>query len=462
MRQEEIEILPGRPTRMWTYDGEFPGPTIRRPSGEATAVTFAHDLPDAAGELTVHLHGGHNPSAHDGQPGAPPTTPTPPNAYCDLDGGGTGDANQLLISPGESRTYSYPMVEDGSPERAAFHWYHDHRCHQTARNVWKGLAGMWITDDDFDAGLPLPAGARDIPLMLTDRTLNGRNQLTEPFSENEGAPDDGTVGDRILVNGAYLPHHDVSGRRHRLRILNASLFRSYNLRLSNGAEMTQIATDSGLMPEPVERKTILVGPGERVEVVVDFGEFPNRDVRLESVKRAGAGHRSQKTHVGPLLEFRVGRRKLDPSSVPASLRPLPGWTESLPGDLTEDDIAKTWELGVGTGIRPRWTVNGRQYDPSYVEHEATIETTEVWRIQNPTIAAHLVHLHHTDWYLLERDGAQPPKWERCLKETFFMDPHSEIVVAGRFSDHLGKYVVHCHMLDHEDHGLMSQFEVAAA
>jgi spore coat protein A len=104
-------------------------------------------------------------------------------------------------------------------------------------------------------------------------------------------------------------------------------------------------------------------------------------------------------------------------------------------------------------------INGRTYDPSFAEHSPEIDTTETWRLRNRTGVAHLVHLHGSDWYMLSRNGRKPPPHEQALKETFFLDPKDEVLVAGRFSDHLGKFVVHCHMLDHEDHGLMSQFEV---
>jgi spore coat protein A, manganese oxidase len=447
--EAEIPILPGAPTPMWTYGGTFPGPTIRRPAGQQTQVTFSHSLPNEAGELTVHLHGGHTASEHDGQPGGPPAQPA--GGFCDLSGADGDQESALLIEPGESRQYTYELTEDGGPERAAFQWYHDHRCHRTAENVWKGLAGMWIIDDDHDASLPLPRDGRDLPLMITDRSFKSNNELRDPFGDQEHPPDDGTTGNRVLVNGAYLPHHRVSGRRHRLRILNASLLRSYNLELSNGAPMWQIATESGLMPKAVKRNRVLVSPGERVELIVDFGDFPHRDVRLQSVRRRAPMHRSQQTHSGPLVEFRVGRRRPDETSVPEEPRPLPAWVAQAPSAPQ-----KTWNVGISL---LSWAINGKQYDPDYVEHTVASGTTETWRIRNNTVAAHAMHLHHTDWYMLERNGARPPAHERCLKETFLMNPSDEILVAGRFSDHHGKFVVHCHMLDHEDHGLMSQFEV---
>ena len=455
MRQAKVAVVPGKKTKMWTYGGTFPGPTIRRPAGERTQVTFTHRLPKEAGELTVHLHGGHNAASEDGQPGG--LTATQDRAlYCDLSPATSARAagNDLLIGPGGSRTYTYDLVEDGAPERAAFQWYHDHRFERTGRNVWRGLAGMMIVDDAFDAALPLPRGERDIPLMLADRSLTKRNQLTNPFGPFASAPDDGVSGELILVNGVHRPYHRVSATRHRLRILNASNFRSYNLELK-GARMTQIATESGLMPAPVPRKKILVGPGERVEVIAEFGAAAGRRVVLRSVKRSdGPKTLGSTAFVGDLMEFRVGRKAEDTTSVPGTLRPLPDWVAAAP-----QSPSKTWEFTVSTGLRPTWLVNGQTFDPERSEAFPKLGTTETWRLSNKTAVAHMIHLHANDWYMLSRNGKPPPPWEDCLKETFFMDPDEEVVVAGRFSDHLGKFVVHCHMLDHEDHGLMSQFEV---
>jgi FtsP/CotA-like multicopper oxidase with cupredoxin domain len=143
MREARVGILPGKKTAMWTFDGTFPGPTIRRPTGEPTKVTFAHRLPRKAGDLTVHLHGGHNTSRDDGQPGGL-TRSHRRSLYCEIPSelSARESGNDLLIRRGGQRTYTYELTEDGAPERAAFQWYHDHRLDRTARNVWHGLAGM--------------------------------------------------------------------------------------------------------------------------------------------------------------------------------------------------------------------------------------------------------------------------------------------------------------------------------
>ena len=291
--------------------------------------------PRTPDELTVHLHGGHNAASEDGQPGG--LTASQSRAlYCDLSPATSARAagNDLLIAPGGSRTYTYDLVEDGAPERAAFQWYHDHRLERTAKNVWRGLAGMMIIDDAVDAALPLPRGERDIPLMLADRSLTKKNQLTDPFGPFANAPDDGVSGELILVNGVHHPYHRVSATRHRLRILNASNFRSYNLELK-GAKMTQIATESGLMPAPVARRKILVGPGERVEVIADFTAAAGKRVVLRSVKRSDAPEDARLDRV---------RRRADG---------VPGRQEGRRHDLDPGRAAAAARLGRGRRRRPR-------------------------------------------------------------------------------------------------------------
>ena len=456
IREADVQILPGERTRMWTYGGTFPGPTIRRPAGHRTEVTFHHRLPTSAGELSTHLHGGHNRTQFDGQPGGL-TKAHPSSLYCRIPYGlsARDSGNDLLIEPGGRKKYVYELREDGRPERAAFQWYHDHRLDHTARHIWRGLAGMWIVDDELDASLPLPSGERDIPLAICDRSLDRDNQLTDPFTGRR-PPGDGVVGARVLVNGAYMPHHRVTPQRYRLRLLNFSHFRSYDVHLSNGAPLVQIATESGLMPRPVRRGSVLLGPGERAEVVVDFAGSGGESVELRSAPlHRKAGRNGTRTYSGALMQFRVsGGREPDRTDVPRALRPLPGWVERAPAAPD-----RTWTITIGGLFKPTWLLNGRTFNPARADAFPALGTTETWEIVNRTGVAHVMHMHHNDWYLLSRDGKAPPPWEDCLKETFFVYPGERVLVAGRFVDYAGKFLIHCHMLDHEDHGLMGQFEV---
>ena len=218
--------------------------------------------------------------------------------------------------------------------------------------------------------------------------------------------------------------------------------------------MVQIATDSGLMPRPLRRKRILLAPGERAEVIVDFAQAAGERVRLRSSARRTSRKGAARSEVGSLLEFRVGDPVADDTSIPATLRPRPAWVTDIPAAP-----GLRWKIDLGGTVLPRWEINGRGFDPTYAETKVRLGETVHWEIHNASGAPHAFHLHHTDFLLLERDGRTPPPWERCLKDTFLLDPGERIRVAGHFSDHPGMFVVHCHMLDHEDHGLMSQFEV---
>jgi spore coat protein A, manganese oxidase len=453
--ESDVQVLPGEPTRMWTYNGTFPGPVIRRPAGEETRVTLVNDLPSEAGSLTLHNHGNHNAAEHDGQP----------------------EGEAFVVEPGEERTYVYDLLEDGGPARARMQWYHDHSHHRTGRNVWRGLAGMFIVEDEVEAALGLPDGEHDIPLMIADRRFDAANQLDDPFTapqrhhapagtgHGEGWPPfDEVVGDRMLVNGAPEPYAELEARRYRLRLLNASNFRPINVARSDGRPLVQIATEGGLLPAPVERDAILLGPAERAEVIIDLTDFANRTVTLQSVARAGESGPLPGTEpaIGPILQLRVGGapEAPDTSTVPDVLRPLPDWVAEA--STTPDRV---WAFGLGPSPdesgHSSWTINGRTFDHTRVDARPEVGSIESWMLVNttPIATSHYIHLHHSDWVLLSRNGRAPEPHEAGMKETFRLDPGESVVVARRFNDHTGPFMLHCHMLEHEDHGMMATFEV---
>jgi FtsP/CotA-like multicopper oxidase with cupredoxin domain len=191
-------------------------------------------------------------------------------------------------------------------------------------------------------------------------------------------------------------------------------------------------------------------------VVVDFAAAAGERVELRSGPRHdGRNGVGARPYVGALMQFRVDAKRLpDKTRVPRTLRPLPGWTRRV-SRLPD----RTWKISIGGFFKTTWQINGRTFNPARADAFPVLGSVETWEIVNGTNVAHMMHMHHTDWYLLSRNGKPPPPWEDCLKETFFLYPGERIRVAGRFSDYTGKFVIHCHMLDHEDHGLMSQFEV---
>jgi FtsP/CotA-like multicopper oxidase with cupredoxin domain/plastocyanin len=441
IKRAKVRVLPHGPlTPMWTYDGMYPGPTIERPAGVDTKVTFVDKLPKTDGAFTVHYHGDHHTSADDGRP----TT--------------------QLIRRGKSRTYDYPGTDGGRPEPAAFNFYHDHRMGLTARNNWMGLQGMFITHDGASRKLRLPSGKFDIPLMVSERSFTADNHLTKPFPAHpemmtmgpKAPPGDGTVGSNILVNGRFAPYLKVSTHRYRLRLLNTAPFTSYNFQLSDGKPFVQIGTGDGLLPKPVVRQSILLGPAQRADVVVDFHRELHKKVILESVPRADnppAG--SVGTPTASIMQFRVTRQAdTDKTRVPSKLVAPPSinppkkataqWVIGLSGDPTTGSV---------------WTINGKSFDPTRADLKVPLGSTQTWVLRNDSPITHYFHLHEELWQTISRDGHKPPAWEQGLEDTWKLDPGETVKVAAKFTDYTGFFMLHCHMLDHEDHGLMGQFDV---
>jgi FtsP/CotA-like multicopper oxidase with cupredoxin domain len=390
---------------MWTYGGTYPGLTIRRPTGQITNVTFMNDLDATAGALTVHNHGNHSSANNDGQP------------------------DDLLIPTGGLRTYTYDGLEQGANQRGKMQFYHDHRMDVTGRNVWMGLTGMYIVDDPADPAT-LPSGSFELPLAIADRQFDGNNQIPYVFDPN------GVTGDKILVNGVYQPYFDVGDRKYRLRILNASNARTYFLTLSTGDPFTQIGTESGLLPAPVMRTGMRIGSAERLDVVVDFAGKLGQDLYLMDLLTGMQ-----------LLQFRVTQHLVDDSTIPATLRPLP--------DIGEPTVTRNWSFNRTAG---HWTINGLRFDPNRTDARPVLGTTEKWVFTNPTGQAHTVHIHDVSQQCLSRNGGACYPYE-TMKETWYLEPGETIEVKLKFTDHTGMYMLHCHIIEHEDDGMMTQFEV---
>ncbi len=430
-----VRVMPTGPlTQMWTYGGTYPGPTIVRPAGRATRVRFVNRLPSPT-KLSVHLHGGHQRYQDDGQP------------------------TRFLIPAGRSRTYRYPLVDEGRPQPAAFFWYHDHRMGVTTRNNWLGQQGMFLVNDRWTRKLGLPTGRYDVPLMVSERSLDQDNQLVPvmhhmaPMHGPMAPPNDATVGDRILVNGRFAPYLDVAARKYRLRLVNTSPFTAYDFALSDGRPFVQIGTGNGLLPRAVVRQHILLGPAQRADVLVDFSGALGRDVVLESIARPDAPPGGAGSPTAQIMQFRVRSEATDPSRLPSRLRPPPAM--KLPRK-----VSAVWSVGLHHGKHgAAWTFNGRVFDPRRVVHTVEEGSTQLWELRNDTDMTHFVHLHQELWRTVSRNGKRPPAWERGLEDTWRLDPGERVRVRAKFTDHTGVFMIHCHMLDHEDNGLMAQFAV---
>lgn len=419
-RAAEQELLPGLHTPVLGYDGIFPGPTLEVTRGRPVALEYTSDLPVPT---VVHLHGGTTPAASDGFP-------------------------TDLVQPGATRTYDYPL-----DQRAATLWYHDHRMDFTGPAVYRGLAGFMLIRDDEEDRLDLPRDERELVLMVTDRAFHADGTLDYPAMDVSmtgmpGVRDDyveGVTGDVVLVNGRPWPSHEVGAARHRLRWLNASNSRRYRLRLDppppGGGGFVRIGTDGGLLASAAGSDVLTLAPGERVDALVDFGRYPvgsRVTVRNDLGRGPTAG----------VMRFVVARRAADAS------RPVTAGTrlseiEPLSWSAATPRRRFRFRRGV-IGEHRGWLINDEPFDPDRPVARVPAGRTEVWRMV--TDIHHPVHLHLAPFQL----AGQP---EAGWKDTVDLLPGQTADLVVRFPDHPGRYVLHCHNLEHEDMAMMARFDV---
>jgi len=415
-REAEQEILPGHPTRIWGYQGLYPGPTIRVRRGRTAVVRQANHL---STDTVVHLHGGRTPSDSDGF---------------------TTD----MVAPGQERRYVYP-----NQQRACTLWYHDHAMDRTGENVYRGLAGFYLVEDEEELALPLPRGAFDVPLLLQDRRFAADGSLLYDTFGNTGIE-----GDVMLVNGVPWPRLAVSTRKYRFRILNGSNARPYRLALSNGNPFTLIGTDGGLLPGPIAVSTLPLAMAERADVVVDFSRVPvGTTLFLQNAR--------EKPELRQLMRFDVVRRESDDAKIPSRLSD-PGFL-SRPTSATTRDWTFRASFSLRHGLSPiMWTINGLPFDPDRSDARVPLGEIELWRVRNDGRVfgrPHPVHVHLAHFQILERNGKPPPAHETGWKDTVALDPGEEALMMIRFEQFRGRYLFHCHNLEHEDHAMMSRFDV---
>ena len=414
-------------TVVWGFNGLYPGPTIRVPKGSPTVVRQVNQLPDHAGHdggmaplPAVHLHGAHVAPLDDGHP-------------------------REAIPAFGFRDYHYP-----NHQRGGTLFYHDHSHGMTGHHVYQGLAGAYIIEDPAEAELNLPKGEFDIPLLIQDRVFNEDGSLYYDLTRE--VQELGMHGDCLLVNGVVLPHFKVAARKYRFRIVNASNARIYELQLSSGQPLIQIGTDGGLLPKPASRGAITLAPSERADVVIDFGlHAVGTQIQLRNCPNCT-------DRASTLLRFDVDRTADDDSDLPDCLS---SW-ENLPVDGQTTTRQFTLDRQIGPNGSSIWLINGQTFgmdNPPLVQvpHGAV----ERWRFVNPTSHHHPVHIHLVQFQVLEINGVSQDPSRHGWKDTFVAPPNGQILLAARFSGYTGRYLLHCHNLEHEDLGMMGDYEITS-
>ncbi|MDG6104723.1 multicopper oxidase family protein [Dactylosporangium aurantiacum] len=399
----------GAGTRTWGYNGAYLGPTLRAQRGERVAVNVHNRLNEPT---TVHWHGMHLPAKVDGGP----HHPIPP--------GGDYQAAWTVDQP------------------AATLWYHPHPGERTERQVYRGLAGLFLIDETEDkTGLPHDYGVDDIPVVVQDKGFSG-GQLS---MDDRFLSDLGVLGDEILVNGTPGPYLDVRTGLVRLRLLNASTARVYDFTMSDGRPFAMIASDGGLLAAPYTTRRVRLSVGERAEIVVAMR--PGERVELRSA-RTGLGVVHGGKDAFDVLQLRAAG-ELREGALPARLATL---TKLDPQRAAQ---RRTFTFQ-GRGI------NGDQMDMRRVDAVVVKDTVEIWNVANGHDTPHSFHIHDVQFQVLTVDGNAPPPELSGWKDTLFLEPRRRYAVIAEFADYADPttaYMFHCHVLRHEDEGMMGQFVV---
>ena len=452
MEQREFETSLHRdlkPARQWGYNGSVPGPTLQARSGNGVFVEWVNALPakhllpldplihgaesnQPEVRTVAHVHGAKVPPESDGYP-------------------------ERWITPGASTTLFYPNHQD-----AATLWYHDHAMGITRLNIYAGLFGPWILRDEFEDSLNLPARDYDIPLMICDRLLDADGQLYYPISNKPGqiwVPE--VNGNVFLCNGKIAPFLDVEPRKYRFRITNTSNTSFLNLSLSSGDKLQQIASDSGLLSAPVALPNLELFPAERADIVIDFSAHAGTEVRVRNLN-------------DDILQFRVqAKGSPDKSALPERLRPVPRTPLS---SARRNRLLTLGEMDDDTGYSTCMLLNGARWsDP--VTEKPELDSVETWSFVNLTGDVHPIHLHLVRFQLVDRrpfdlfaynlhkrvmytgEAVPPSPQEAGWKDTIRAEPGMVTRIIVRFEGYAGRYVWHCHLLEHEDNEMMRPFEV---
>lgn len=410
-----LMLQPGTTTDAFAYNGSVPGPTLELWEGDHVTIHFRNDLPVPT---SVHWHGMHLPFAADGSPFHP-------------------------VPPGATRDYRFTVL----PGTAGTYWYHPHPHHQTGFQVAKGLYGALIVRAPDD---PL-AGMTEHLLVLSDNRFNPDGSFD--FTDPETIPgrvdfENGREGDILFVNGVVHPELRIApGEAQRWRIVNASAARVYRLSLP-GHTLIQVGTDGGLFERPVEIEELVLASGERAEVIVRGTGTPGARVQLVTLpydryvpQTRPADWQSPR----PLLVVQYGTAPhAHAVEIPTTLRAVP------PLDTTAVTVTRLMVLTQGM-------INGRLMDMERVDETAALGATEIWEIENLVGMDHPFHLHGFQFQLLDRNGVPEPY--RAWKDTVNVPKHGTARFVVRYDRYAGKWMFHCHILDHEDHGMMGVLEV---
>lgn len=437
------------PSRLWGYGASSAPVLFEAVSDEGVLIDWINDLPPQhflpldppmhgmeeapATRVITHMHGARVPAISDGYP-------------------------EDWFGPGRSKLCYYPNHQE-----ATALWMHDHAMGVNRFNVFAGLMGWYLLRDKVEADLNLPSGKYEIPLLVYDRSFDAQGQLYYPNPPDEGAWSQEFLGDAMLVNGKVRPYCEVEPRKYRLRIANTANSRFFSLSLSNGQSFHVIGSDQGLLAAPVEMKRLVLAPAERTDLVVDFSASRGESIVLGSDNL-------------DLMQFRVGRDRVnDSSQLPKTLRPV----ERIPEQRAVRTRAMTLnQFDDDSGMAMVMLLNRKHWaDP--VTEQVKLNSVEIWSFANLTQDTHPIHLHLTRFQILDRRSfsvddylasnslplrytdavRRPGAHEMGWKDVVQCPPEMETRIIVPFEGYAGRYLWHCHVLEHEANDMMRPYDV---
>ncbi|MBK8698762.1 MAG: multicopper oxidase family protein [Saprospiraceae bacterium] len=416
-------IIEGVSMNTLSYGGAaILGPTLKIQQGDVMKLEFKNELSEPT---NIHWHGLEAPASQDGYP-------------------------TEVTQAGSSFSYNFPIKD-----RPGTYWYHPHPDMATASQAYRGLAGFFIVSSPEEKALKLPEGNFDIPLVFQDKRLtNGLN-----YNPNSDDQTIGLFGETILVNGTPGAKLEVSTGTYRLRLLNGSNARIYNFSLTNGMSFKLIGSDGGLLDEAIDINTLLLAPGERADVLVSFkGMAVGSEIFIES--QPFSGSTSQGSQAFKIMKFKVTNTISDEFMFPSKLMAVQKIPESSSVATRKFNIGHMMlHGGMGGVMHP---IDGKTFDANRRDEVVKAGSVEIWEFDNTTGSEiHPMHLHGLQFQVLKRTGGrnsiQP--WEKGWKDTVLAFPDEKVRIIIRFPANKGKFVFHCHNLEHEDAGMMLNFEI---
>jgi len=414
--KQRIALVSGKVADVYAYNGMIPGPTIEIREGDHVIIHFHNELPQAT---SVHWHGLHIPADQDGSPLYP-------------------------VQPGKSHDYIF-TIQHGT---AGTYWYHPHPDMTTGYQVARGLYGALIVRADDD---PLPASLTDRVIILSDNRFRPDGSVDTPDEASQAGlidEENGREGNTFFLSGHVMPTIGIrSGEVQRWRIINASAARVYRLSLG-GASFTQVGSDGGLFEHPVEMKEIVLSNSERVEILVRGTGAPGSSTTLQSLPYDRYPPQTRPAGWDKAIDLATLKYSNEPPvaqvQLPLTLRVIPVL------DTLKATATRYFSLGQGI-------INGKTMDMNRVDTRVRLGATEIWQIENVVGMDHPFHLHGFRFQIIDRNGV--PEKDRRWKDTVNVPKHEVIRFIVKYDDFPGKWMYHCHILDHEDHGMMGILEV---